>query len=135
MLCIKRNLTFRSLVNHPQHHVPNFWYVQSLLSNGHTGLDLSHLWIQCMWNAWLHTPQAAMHCSEELLMLFGWHSMHGSIKWFLQMAHVSTTMSHDQNATAVHFFTSNLCFFFVSVSSTTASPGWLSISIWSSSFM
>lgn len=30
-----------------------------------------------------------------------------SIMWLRQMAQVSITMSHDQNATALHFFTSN----------------------------
>nr|Q08272.1 RecName: Full=Putative uncharacterized protein YOL134C; Flags: Precursor [Saccharomyces cerevisiae S288C]CAA64735.1 ORF [Saccharomyces cerevisiae]CAA99154.1 unnamed protein product [Saccharomyces cerevisiae] len=46
-------------------------------------------------------------------MAFGWHSMHGSIIWFLQIAQLSTAISHDQNATAVHFLISNL-FFLVS---------------------
>ena len=37
-----------------------------------------------------------------------WHSMQRSMMWFLQMAQLSTTMSQAHNATADHFFTSNL---------------------------
>lgn len=87
--------------------------------------------MQCKWNAWLHCPHAAIQLSAELLMLLGWHSIHGSIKWLRQMAHVSTTISHSQKATAVHFLTSNLGFFFCSISS----PGWSSISMLSSFMM
>ena len=42
---------------------------------------------------------------------------HKSIIWFLQMAQLSTTISHAQRATAFHFLTSNLSFFVVTATS------------------
>lgn len=88
-------------------HLPYLANTQGLLSNGHTFLVLVHLWIQCRWNPWLQVPQAVTHSWFGWLMELGAQSMHGSIKWFLQIAHCSTSMSHDQNATAFHFLTSN----------------------------
>lgn len=94
-------------------HLPHLANCQGWLSNGHASLVLIHLLIQCKWKAWLQTPQAATHSLSVSVMAFGWHSMHGSIIWFLQIAQLSTAISHDQNATAVHFLISNL-FFLVS---------------------
>ena len=45
---------------------------------------------------------------------FAWHSMHKSMMWFLQMAQLSTTISHAHKATAFHFLTSNLFLLFLS---------------------
>lgn len=39
------------------------------------------------------------------LAWFAWHSIHKSMIWFLQIAQLSTRMSHAQSATAFHFFT------------------------------
>ncbi|ANZ77849.1 BA75_04909T0 [Komagataella pastoris] len=41
----------------------------------------------------LQVPQAVAHSILLWEVLFGWQSIHGSIKWFLQMAQVSTTIS------------------------------------------
>lgn len=95
-------------------YLPYFWNCHSLLSKGQTLRVFNHLEIQCIWKAWLHDPHAAIHSFDELLIEFGWHSIQGSIRWFLQIAQVSTTISHDQNATAVHFLTSNFFLTFCS---------------------
>ena len=39
------------------------------------------------------------------LAWLAWHSMQRSIMWFLQIAQLSTTISHAQRATALHFLT------------------------------
>lgn len=78
--------------------------------------------MQCRWNAWLQTPHAATHSLSVSVIAMGWHSMHGSIMWFRQIAQLSTAISQDQNATAVHFLISNfLCFGFGVFSTTVGS--------------
>merc|ERR1719340_327229 len=89
---------------------PYFWNSQSLLSRGQTCLVFSQREMQWKWKAWLHIPQATVHSSLVAEAWFAWHSMHRSMIWFLQMAQLSTTMSQAHNATAFHFFTSNLFF-------------------------
>lgn len=101
-------------------HLPYFANCQGWLSNGHAFLVCSHLLIQCKWNAWLQVPHAATHSLSVSVIAVGWHWMHGSMMWFLQMAQFSTAMSHDQKATAVHFFTSNFFFGFGATCSSAA---------------
>jgi len=88
-------------------YLPYFWNSQSLLSNGHTCRVLSHLEMQWKWKAWLQIPHATVHSSLVAEAWLAWHSIHKSIMWFLQIAQLSTTMSHAHKATAFHFFTSN----------------------------
>lgn len=89
---------------------PYFWNSHSLLSKGQTWRVFNHLEIQWKWKAWLQTPQATVHSSLVAEAWLAWHSMHKSIMWFLQIAQLSTTMSHAQRATAFHFFTSKRFF-------------------------
>lgn len=59
---------------------------------------------------WLHTPHATVHSAHVADVWLAWHSMHRSIMWLRQMAHVSTTMSHAHSATALYFLISNRFF-------------------------
>jgi len=77
--------------------------------------------MQWKWKAWLQTPHATVHSSLVALAWFAWHSMQRSIMWFLQIAQLSTTISHAQRATAFHFLISNRLTFFVEV----LGPAWL----------
>ena len=49
--------------------------------------------MQWKWNAWLHTPHATVHSSDDAEPWFAWHSIHRSMMWFRQIAQLSTTMS------------------------------------------
>jgi len=86
---------------------PYFWKSQSLLSSGQTCRVLSQREMQWKWKAWLQTPQATVQPSLEGAVWLAWHSIHESIIWFLQIAQLSTTISHAHNATAFHLRTSN----------------------------
>jgi len=77
--------------------------------------------MQWKWKAWLQTPHATVHSSLVALAWFAWHSMQRSIMWFLQIAQLSTTISHAQRATAFHFLISNRLIFLEEV----LGPAWL----------
>ena len=44
---------------------PYFRNSHSTLQSGHTCRVLSHREMQCMWNAWLHTPVADVHSARS----------------------------------------------------------------------
>lgn len=73
-----------------QHLKINIWYLINQHNNTVQRLFTTQSWLltSLVWLAWL-----------------AWHSMHKSIMWFLQMAQLSTSMSHAQSATAFHFLT------------------------------
>lgn len=49
--------------------------------------------------------------TERVCLSVFWRSLQRSMMWFLQMAQLSTTMSHDQSVTAFHFLISSRFFF------------------------
>merc|ERR1719281_1618619 len=51
-------------------------------------------------------PQATVQSSLVWEPWFAWHSMQRSMMWLRQIAQLSTTMSHAQSATALHFLIS-----------------------------
>lgn len=89
-----------------KHYRPYFAKFHSILSRGQTGRVFSQCEMQWKWKAWLQVPQATVHSVSLFADWLAWHSMQGSIIWLRQMAQLSTTMSHDQRATPLHFFTS-----------------------------
>ena len=48
---------------------PYFRNSHSTLHSGHTCRVLSHREMQWKWNAWLHTPQAAVHSARSLSVI------------------------------------------------------------------
>jgi len=98
------------VTSHIFHYLPYFCSSHSRLSSGQTCLVFNHRDMQWKWKAWLQTPQATVHSSLVTDAWFAWHSIHKSIMWFLQMAQLSTTISHAHKATAFHFLTSNRFF-------------------------
>ena len=88
-------------------HFPYFSKDQVVLQSGHVYRFLSHLDMQWKWNAWLQMPHATLHSSVPPFSCDAWHSMHMSIRWFLQIAQESISPSHFHMVTAFHFLIRN----------------------------
>lgn len=103
---LKTSLTSTTLTVEPlSTYLPYFWNSQSVLSRGQTWRVFNQREMQWKWKAWLQTPHATVQSSCSACPC-AWHSIHNSMTWLRQIAQLSTTISQDHRATALHFFIS-----------------------------